>query len=77
MGLSKTLEDITEANVPVVGLYRLISKTYIQLIKLHIKNKQPYSKMGRRPQQTFSQRRHMDDQQAHDKTFNITVIREM
>ena len=28
--------------------------------------------MGRRPKQTFLQRRHIDDQQAHKKMLNIT-----
>ena len=30
------------------------------------------SKMGRRPKQTFLQSRHADDQQAHEKMFNIS-----
>jgi len=33
--------------------------------------------MGRRPKQTFLQRRHTDGQEAHGKMFNIHVIREM
>ena len=28
--------------------------------------------MGRRPRQTFLQRRHTDDEQAHEKLLNIT-----
>ena len=28
--------------------------------------------MGRRPKYTFSQRRHKDGQEAHEKMFNIT-----
>ena len=28
--------------------------------------------MGRRPKQTFLQRRHTDDQQAHEKVLNVT-----
>ena len=28
--------------------------------------------MDRIPEKTFSQRRHMDNQQAHEKIFNIT-----
>ena len=30
------------------------------------------SKKGRRPKQTFLQRRHIDDQQTHEKMLNIT-----
>ena len=40
------------------------------------KNKQPNQKMGRRPKETFLQRRHPDGQEAHKMMFNIT-IREM
>ena len=36
----------------------LISKIYKQIIQLNIENKQPNQKMGRRPKQTFLQRRH-------------------
>ena len=36
------------------------------------KNKRPNQKMGRRPKQTFLQRRHTDGQKAHEKTLNIT-----
>ena len=51
----------------------LISKIYKELIQLNIisKNKQPDCKMGRRSEQTFLQRRHTDDQQAHEKMFHI------
>ena len=35
------------------------------------KNKQPNKKMGQRPKQTFFQRRHIDDQKAHEKMLNI------
>jgi len=49
----------------------LISKIYKQLIQLNNykqnSNKQPNQKMGRRPKQTFLQRRHTEDQQAHEK----------
>ena len=31
------------------------------------KNKQPNQKLGRRPKQTFLQRRHTDGQQIHEK----------
>ena len=33
--------------------------------------------MRRGPEQTFFQRRHTDDQQAHEKMLNIISIREM
>ena len=36
------------------------------------KYKQPNPKMGRRPKQTFLQRRHTDGQEAHEKLLNIT-----
>ena len=36
------------------------------------KNKQPNQKMGRRPKQTFLQRRYTDCQQTHEKMLNIT-----
>ena len=51
----------------------LISKIYKQLMQLNIKkNKQPNPKMGRRPKQTFLQRRYTDYQQTHEKMLNIT-----
>ena len=51
----------------------LISKIYKQLMQLNIKkNKQPNPKMGRRPKQTFLQRRHTDGQEAHEKMLSIT-----
>ena len=34
--------------------------------------KQPNPKMGRRPKQTFLQRRHTDSHEAHEKMLNIT-----
>ena len=48
----------------------LISKIYKQLMWLNIKKKQPNPKMGRRPRETFLQRRHTDGQQAHEKMLN-------
>ena len=36
------------------------------------KNKQPNPKMGRRPKQTFLQRRYTDCQQTHERMLNIT-----
>ena len=51
----------------------LIPKIYKQLMKLNIKkNKQPNPKMGRRPKQTFLQRRYTDRQQTHERMLNIT-----
>ena len=51
----------------------LISKIYKQLMQLNIKKKkQPNRKMGRRPKQTFLQRRHTDGQEAYEKLLNIT-----
>ena len=47
----------------------LISKIYIQLIQHNNKNKN--QKLGRKPTQTFLQRRHTDGQQAHEKMLNI------
>ena len=38
----------------------------------HQENKQPNQKTGRRPTQTFLQRRHTDGQQAHERMPNIT-----
>ena len=50
----------------------LISKIYKQPMNLNIKkNKQPKPIMGRRPKQTFLQRRHTDGQEAHEKLLNI------
>ena len=51
---------------------RLISKIYEQLIQLNKKRKQLNQKMGRRPKQTFIQRKHTHGQQAHEKMLNIT-----
>ena len=35
------------------------------------KNKQPNQKVGKRPKQTFLQRRHTDGKQTHAKMLNI------
>ena len=49
-------------------------KIYKQLILLNNKNnnKKSNQKMGRRPKQTFLQRRYTDGQQVHENMFNIT-----
>ena len=36
------------------------------------KNKQSSQKLGRRPKQTFLQRRHTDSQEANEKMLSIT-----
>ena len=52
---------------------RLISKIYKQHMQLNIKKtKKPNPKKGRRPKQTFLQRRYTDCQQTHEKMLNIT-----
>ena len=35
------------------------------------KKKQPNQKVGKRPKQTFLQRRHTDGEQTHEKMLNI------
>ena len=51
----------------------LISNIYKQPIQLNYqKNKQPNQKMGKRPEQTFLQRRHTDGQYTHEKMLNIS-----
>ena len=49
----------------------LISNIYKQLIQLNIKKPNNPLKMGRRPEQTFFQKRHIDGQQAYEKMLNI------
>ena len=51
----------------------LISKIYKQLMQLNIKKyQQPNPKMGRRPKQTFLQRRYTDCQQTYERMLNVT-----
>ena len=51
----------------------LTSKIYKQLMQLSIrKTNNPIQKMGRRPKQTFLQRRYTDCQQTQERMFNIT-----
>ena len=63
------LNDVT--NKGLISKIHNTSNSYNSIAK-----KQPNWKMGRRPQQTFLQRRRMDGQQAHEKMHNIP-IREM
>ena len=49
----------------------LISKIYIQLIRLNNEKKKNNQKIGRRPKQIFLQRRYSDGQQAHEKMLII------
>ena len=43
-----------------------------ELTQRNIKNQTTNQKTGRRPEQTFFQRRYMDGQQAHEKMLTIT-----
>ena len=54
-----------------------ISLQNLQIIHVteYPKNKQYNQKMGRRPKQTFLQRRHTDVQEAYEKMLNITNYR--
>ena len=51
-----------------------ISLQNLQIVHVteYPKNKQSNQKMGRRPKQTFLQRRHTDGQEAHEKMLHIT-----
>ena len=58
------IDDVTDKG--------LVSNIYKQLMKLNIiKINNPIKKMGRRPKQTFLQRKHTDGQEAHKKTRTI------
>ena len=41
------------------------------------KKKKPNQKVGRKPKQTFLQRRHTDGQEAHEKCSTSLIVREM
>ena len=56
---------------------RLTFRIYKHLIQLNIKIQATQLKMGRRPVQTFLQRKHVDGQQVHEKMLNIANYREM
>ena len=52
----------------------LISKIHKQLMQLNIKKSKqpnPTQPLGRRPKQTFLQRRYTDCQQTHERMLNI------
>ena len=52
---------------------RLTSKIHKQLIELDNKTTyNPIEKMGRRPKQTFLQRRYMNEQQTDENMLNVT-----
>ena len=54
-------EKIIENEITDKGLISKICKQLIQLKTNNQKNKQPNQKVGKRPKQTFLQRRHIDD----------------
>ena len=51
---------------------RLTYNIYKQLIQLNIKKTNNLTKMGKRAEQTFSQKGNADGQQAHENMVNIT-----
>ena len=67
-------EDIFASDMTKKKLIPKINKQLIQFtIKIfNILKSQPNLKMGKRPKQTFFQRRYTDDQQVHEKMLNIT-----
>ena len=50
----------------------LISKIYKQLIQVNTRKIKLNQKVGKRPKQTFLQRRHTDGQQTHEKIHKVT-----
>ena len=65
-------EKIFANYAPDKGLIYKIFKQLTQLGNNNNNNKKPSQKTGRRPKQTFFQRRYTDGQQAHEKMLNIT-----
>ena len=74
----KSKETVNKVKIQLSGRERiiandttdkgLISKIYKQFMQLDTrKTNNPIKKMGRRPKQTFLQRRHTDGQQTHEK----------
>ena len=55
----------------------LIFKIYKQLIQLDNKNQTTPPKNGRRPKETFRQRRYTSAQNTHEMMLNITNTRTM
>ena len=50
----------------------LISKINKQLMQFNMRKNKLNQKVGRRSKQTLPQRRHIDDQETHEKMLNIT-----
>ena len=61
-------EKIFENDVIDKGL---VSKIYKQLMQLNKQQKKANQKMGKRPRETFLQRRYTHGQEAHEKMLNI------
>ena len=64
-------EKIVANDATTKGLISKINKQFLQLNN-NKTPKQLNQNMGRRPKQTFLQRRYMDGQQSHEKMLDIT-----